>query len=61
MIHSLSAPGTPTIGDMMKNSEQDTDVRIRTIRRKVEDGFYFSKWIYELISEKVLKEIFYRK
>ena len=42
-------------------NKSDADARIAKIRQKVQEGFYFSRKIYEIIAEKVIKEIFIKK
>ncbi len=45
----------------MDNTSEAHELRLREIKARVIDGFYFSQKIYELIAEKVLKELLCKK
>ncbi|MFQ5648794.1 MAG: hypothetical protein ACE5IY_02520 [bacterium] len=45
----------------MNESNELDEARRSEIQRRIEQGFYFTRRIYEVIAEKVMKEIIFRK
>lgn len=45
----------------MNNSNDAREMKLKKILEHIEDGYYFNREIYELIAEKILRELLYKK
>jgi len=45
----------------MRATTEDSDIRQTEIKDRIQVGFYFHRKIYEIIAEKVIKDLFKKK